>query len=136
MNHFKFGTEWADDLFDGEIAFGNMRAAFEEAAATHPTEVREAHYRFAGHAVRFRILGRDLAENIGRPFSHLRLAHEVSVPQLTIDLWDEKLQRDFRSTPFDPDAGWHERTVSSRDRRFLGQHLPHTFSCLDRESGQ
>jgi len=26
--------------------------------------------------------------------------------------------------------------VSSRDRRFLGQHLPHTFSCLDRESGQ
>ena len=136
INHYKFGTEWAEDRFDGEAAFGHMRAAFDEAATACPAELRDAFYLFAGQNVRLRILGRELAENIRGPFSHLRLEHAVSFPQLTIELWDENLQPGFRRPPFDPDAGWHETTVTSRDGRFLGQHLPHTFSCLDRERGQ
>jgi len=136
INHFKFGTEWSEDRFEGEVAFDNMRTAFDQAAAAHPAELREVFYLFAGQNVRFCVLGRELAENIGKTFSHLRLDHQVSSPQLTIELWDESLQPGFRVPPFDPDAGWHEATVTSRDRRFVGQHLPHTFSCLDRERGQ
>jgi hypothetical protein len=32
------------------------------------------------------------------------------------------------------DLGWTEATVQTTEDRFIGQRLPHTFSCLDREA--
>jgi hypothetical protein len=135
IDRFKFGTIWRDDQFDGETAFRNMRRAFAEAVTSEPNELLESFYLFAGRAVRVRVLGRELAEHIDRPFSHLRTDGPVSRPQLTIELWDaHRTRRGFREEPFNSDAGWHEKTVKSGHERFVGQQLPHTVSCLDRRS--
>ena len=41
-----------------------------------------------------RVVGRDLAQTILRPFEHLRLsASPLARPRLTIDLWDASLTR-------------------------------------------
>jgi hypothetical protein len=135
LNRARFGTEWSEECFDGEIAFANMREAFDQAAADHRDELDESHYIFAGRSVRIRVVGRELAKHILRPFAHVRAVGPAPVePQLTIDLWHDKTR-----PPIGPeydDLGWSETTVQSTGNRFLGQRLPHTFSCLDRESGR
>ena len=131
----RFGTSWTQDHFDGEVAFNNMRAEFEAAAAKQPEELRESFYLFGGQRVRIRIVGRELAEHIGRPFSHLRICEQNSTaPQLFIDLWDAN-KANASEQIFPREAlQWTETTVKSLDDRFLGQQLPHTHSCLDREA--
>ena len=138
IDRSRFGTTWdSENLeeFNGEIAFGIMRAEFEEAAAKNPSHVREFYYMFGGQSVRLRIVGRELAEHMGRPFSHLQTNRPCSpAPQLTIDLWDDETNRDRLIAATENDLGWTEATVQSTDDRFIGQRLPHTFSCLDRET--
>jgi hypothetical protein len=132
MRTFEFGTSWIENQFMGDVAFANMHAAFAQAASAHPSELREFFYVLAGHPVRVRILGSQLAENFDRPFSHLRANAQLTSPKLTIELWDDNKTR---REPMDPHQPWHETTVMSQDGRFLGQRLPHTFSCLDRAAG-
>ena len=136
INRSRFGTEWSEERFNGEIAFVNMRAEFEEAAANYRDEVYESFYIFAGRSVRIRVVGRELAKHIVRPFAHLRATEPAPLnPQLTIDLWDDN--KTHIQQPIGPeydDLGWTETTVQSTGDRFLGQRLPHTFSCLDREA--
>lgn len=135
INRFRYGTTWEEDRFEGEAAFRTMRAEFADAVATHSQELHESFYTFAGQSVRFRILGSDLAQNITLPFSHLRTANRNAVPQLTIDLWDESKSKGGRNVAScNGDVGWHETTVQCNER-FVGQQLPHTFSCLDRATG-
>jgi len=43
--------------------------------------------------VLLRIIGDELAEHICRPFSHLRIPANHHVPDLTIEIWDEKRGR-------------------------------------------
>ena len=112
-----------------------MRTEFERVMAQYPDEVCESFYLFGGQRVRIRIVGRELSEHFLRPFSHLQIGKD-SFPslRLSIDLWDaHKISLDCkrRSTPADP--GWTERTVQSADGRFVGQQLPNTTSCLNRE---
>ena len=138
INRSRFGTTWCEDLFDGKKAFKNMQSMFEEAMARHPDALYESFYVFGGHHVRIRVIGRTLAEHICRPFLHLQ-AYEPYPPrpQLTIDLWDENetgISDQVKSIGNDPK--WTERTVKTRDERFIGQQLPHTLSCLDRETGR
>jgi hypothetical protein len=114
-----------------------MRAAFTEAAIARPCELVESFYLFAGRTVHVRVLGRELAETIDRPFSHLRIDQPVSQPQLTIELWDAHSGRSGSGEePLNGDGGWYENTVMSNQERFIGQQLPHTFSCLDRKSAR
>src|SRR3989442_161175 len=136
INGSRFGTTWSQDHFNGEIAFRNMRAEFEEAAAKHPDELQESFYIFAGQRVHIRIVGRQLAKHMGRPFSHLRTDEQSpATPQLTIDLWDENKANIDGHVPLAPDdLEWTETTVKSADDCFVGQQLPHTLSCLDREA--
>jgi hypothetical protein len=135
IKHLRFGTSWNEEHFDGALAFGNMRAEFEAAAAKYPAEVHESFYIFGGRSVRIRAVGRSLAEHICRPFSHLRTNGRVpAAPQLAIDLWDDETNRDRLIAATQNDLGWTEATVESTDDRFIGQRLPHTFSCLDREA--
>lgn len=135
IDRSRFGTTWEVEDFNGAIAFGNMRAEFEEAAAKNPSHVREFFYTFGGQSVRLRIVGRELAEHFGRPFSHLKTnGHCSAAPELTIDLWDDEKNRDRLIAATQNDLGWTEATVQSTDGRFIGQRLPHTFSCLDRQT--
>lgn len=135
INRFRFGTTWTDDDFRGEIAFRNMRSEFERAMAQYPDEVRESFYLFGGQRVRIRIVGRELAEYLFLPFSHLQIGDDgFPTPRLSIDLWDtNKINVDCQRQSLPADLGWTEKTVQSADCRFVGQQLPHTASCLDRE---
>jgi hypothetical protein len=137
INRPRFGTTWSSDHFDGEVAFRNMQAEFEQAVAKYPDELHESFYVFGGQNVHIRIVGRELAEHICRPFSHLRAEKQSSETlRLIINLWDENkthIARQFPSTL--DDLKWTEATVKSADDRFIGQQLPHTVSCLDRDVG-
>lgn len=134
----RFGTTWDSENpqgFDGATAFKNMRAEFDEAAAKTPHQVRESFFVFGGRSVRVRVVGHDLTEHFVRPFSHLQANGRCAQPpQLTIDLWDDENNRDRMVAATENDLGWTESTVQSSDDRFIGQRLPHTFSCLDREA--
>jgi hypothetical protein len=89
INGSRLGTTWSENHFNGETAFRNMQAAFEGAAAKHPDELHESFYIFGGRKVRLRIVGRELAEHICRPFSHLRTDDRIpAAPRLTIEIWD------------------------------------------------
>ena len=136
INESEFGTTWSEGDFDGQIAFKNMRAAFELAAANHPGELYESFYIFAGQPVRMRVVGRELANHIGRPFSHLRTDEPSSAPlQLTIEIWDKNKMNGRCQAPINRDElEWTETTLHSPDRRYIAQQLPHTVSCLDRNS--
>jgi hypothetical protein len=130
----RFGTTWSKDHFNGETAFNNMQRAFADVATKYPDELQESFYIFGGRNVRIRFLGRELADHIRRPFSHLKTAGRiVKTPDLAINFWDDRLTGgDHYAHWSDNGTGWHETTLESSDGRFLGQRLPNTFSCLDR----
>src|ERR1051325_2918945 len=89
LNEVKFGTDWSEDRFEGAVAFSKMSAEFETAAAKYPDERREVFYTFAGETVRLRVVGKELATHLDRPFCHLRVSeHDVPTPRLTIRVWD------------------------------------------------
>src|SRR5205809_6919229 len=98
-----------------------MRAEFEEAAAKNPSHVRESYYMFGGQSVRLRIVGRELAEHMGRPFSHLQTNRPCSpARQLTIDLWYDETNRDRLISATENDSSWTVAIVRSTDDRFIG----------------
>ena len=131
INGSRFGTTWSENHFNGETAFRNMQAAFHGAVAKHPDELHESFYIFGGRKVRLRIVGRELAEHICRPFSHLRTDDRIpAAPRLTIEIWDHnKATIDGEAPLTSDDLCWTETTVKSIDKRFIGQQLPHTVSC-------
>jgi hypothetical protein len=137
LNPSRFGTTWNEKQFDGKTAFKNMQAAFHGAIAKHPDELHESFYIFGGRRVRLRVVGRDLAEHFRRPFSHLRTDdRNPEAPRLTIEIWDHnKATIDGEAPLTSDDLCWTETTVKSMDKRFIGQQLPHTVSCLDRDAG-
>jgi hypothetical protein len=133
---WRFGTKWEAPHFDGAAAFREMQAGFRQAAARHPAEYHESFHAFAGETVALRIVGKQLAEHVLLPFSHLKTSPGAQTPVLTIGLWDEAKGRSPRSVPPREELKWTETTVTSPDGQFIGQRLPHTFSCLDRLSGR
>jgi hypothetical protein len=138
LTGLRFGTRWSRDHFNGAVAFNNMRSTFEEVITKRAYDLCESFYTFGGQTVRMRVVGRELADHIYRPFSHLRIAGPVvAAPQLTIDLWDEnELPAGCRIDSGHNDHGWIETTVKSSDGRFIGQQLPNTLTCLDRKAKQ
>ena len=120
--------------FQGSEVFQLLGRAFQYAMEKNLTEVQESCFVFGGRFVRFRIVGRELAEKILRPFSHLRHAGAVPEnPHLTIDLWDEcKTKVRCQAHTTSCDSKWHQITVQSSDGRYLAQQLPNTLTCLDR----
>jgi hypothetical protein len=117
--------------FDGELAFRNMREEFQAALESHPAEYHQDYYLFGGAPVFIRIVGNQLAEHICRPFSHLRIEANHDIPELTIELWDEKTGRDGIGIQPREEQKWTEATCKSADSLFVGQRLPHTYSCLN-----
>jgi hypothetical protein len=122
--------------FAGARIFSILRDAFLWAMKNHPDQVNESFYEFAGHPVRLRIVGRELAEHLVLPFSHLRLREPAATtPQLTIDLWDEKATGICCRTETQTGV-WQSTEVSaaSADGRFFGHHSPNTVTCFDRHT--
>lgn len=113
-----------------------MSLAFEKATVRHPHRLQESFYQFGGQRVRIRIVGREMATHITRPFSHLRAdVADTRTPQLTVDLWDESETgvhcqvsplNGGRQTPF---------AALAPDGRFLAQQRPNVLNYYDR-SGQ
>jgi len=130
----RFGTLWRTDRFEGRVAFQTMRDEFKAVLAACPDQCHESHVVFGGARVLLRIIGDELAEHICRPFSHLRIPANHHVPDLTIEIWDEKRGRTGRKVPPREEQKWTEATVASSDGLFVGQRLPHTYSCLDRRA--
>jgi len=122
--------------FEGGVAFQAMGAAFERAMRKFPENVHESCYIFGGNSVRIRIIGRQLAQHILQPFSHLRVDTTGSIPpQLTIDLWDENTTNVRCYTRSRANGtGWTQVTSMSSDGQFIGQLLPNTLTCLDRKA--
>jgi len=137
-DYLRFEPTGIQGHLDAAITFRAVEAAFEQALKRHPDGVRRSFYTFAGQSVRVRIVGRQLAEHIVRPFAHLQISEPSSVaPQLTIDLWDENetsVRCQARSARSDP--RWSEITAMSADGRFVAQRLPNTLAGLDREAGR
>ena len=133
-NGSKFGTSWSEENFNGATAFESMRTSFEDIAAKHRGELHESLYTFGGKTVLIRIVGNELVTHLSRPFSHLQAPGENLIsPQLTIDLWNENKPAGLAKTSWHKDLEWTEATLRSHEGRFVGQQLPHTHSCLDRE---
>jgi hypothetical protein len=133
-DHLRFDITGVQGNLDPPLVFRSLQAAFELAVERRPESVHESFYVFAGHSARLRIVGRNLAEHIVRPFSHLRVDEPSGeAPKLTIDLWDEtetKIRCQTRSN--ENELRWSQLTVESVDRRFMAQRLPNTLTCLDR----
>ena len=69
--------------------FKIMQSAFQQAMVENPHSLSESAFIFAGRQVRIRVLGRKMAQQVLRPFSHLGSNGSGAVhPHLTIDLWD------------------------------------------------
>ena len=132
---FKGAAEVIDQpTFQGSEVFRLLERAFQYAMEKNSAEVQESCFVFGGRFVRFRIVGRELAQKILRPFSHLRHAGAVpDNPHLTIDLWDEcKTKVRCQAHTISCDSKWNQITVQSSDGRYLAQQLPNTLTCLDR----
>lgn len=131
----KFGTFRNQSYADGAMAFNTLLRKFDRTAACHPGELSESFYIFGGKQVRLRIVGRELAKYIVLPISHLRIQGQSRVPvQLTIDIWDGNGTIDNDSLLSHGNVECYETILKSPDGRFIGQRLPYTVSCLDRQS--
>ena len=109
-----------------------MLLAFERATLKHPHRLQESFYQFGGQRVRIRIVGREMAMHITRPFSHLRAdVSDTRTPQLTIDLWDES-ETDVHCQ-VRPLNGGRQTTfaVLAPDGRFLAQQRPNVLNYYD-----
>jgi hypothetical protein len=116
--------------------FGFLADAFERALRRHPDRVHESYYVFGGQNVRLRVVGRELARDVTRPFAHLRASNPLAT-QLAVDLWDENeigIRCQQGSTGVD--VPWSDVTTASPDGRFLVQRLPNTLTCLDLRRGR
>jgi len=109
-----------------------LEQLMERAMTTCPDRIHEAHYAFAGHAVRIRVVGDQLAEQLALTFGHLRRS-ESARSHLTIDLWDQRetgvrspLQVPSNSLDLSP---W---LSISEDNRFVMSVLRQSITSFDR----
>ncbi len=122
--------------FDGAKTFRVMQEAFEQARQRNPDSCSESFYVFAGKIGRIRIVGRELAKYLLRPFSHLQIDQPVSdAPELKIDLWDEReteISREGGSPSYE--FAPNREVKVSLDRRVVRHQVFHTTTLFDRET--
>ena len=64
-------------MVDPQLAFGVLKDSFARAADRCGASVCETGYIFAGQKARFRIVGKDLLDQIHQPFAHLKVDKEL-----------------------------------------------------------
>jgi hypothetical protein len=123
--------------------YRRAKVGFERAARAHAGDLFESEHSFAGRQVRLRIVGRELAQTISRPFEHLRLRGTLpSAPRLSIDLWD--VSATGQAGPRQVEVASDRRTwrlqggilSASADGRYLGFEQDQAASWLDRAAGR
>ncbi len=120
--------------------FGAVAAGFDAAQRRHAAPPSVADHRFAGHVLRLRLVGRELAARVPAALAHLRVGDAAS-PGLLVDLWDEAACG--VTAPLAPgdfeDAGtvWHlgdgGLLISAEGGRVIGHHLRGATVWLDRQ---
>ena len=132
------------DNSNGDIAFHQMRTAFERAWTVHPDRRWESFCTFAGRRARMRVVGRGLSEQIARAFQHLLAKGDPLSGELKIDLWDEGdtlITYPVHSEPIDEhllkSTAYVEfgLILGSLEDRFIGCQCPQVITWFDR-SGQ
>jgi hypothetical protein len=119
--------------------FERLRTGFARAAAACPHDLDEAHFLFGGQPARMRIVGKEPARHVPRPFEHLRIgAAAGAAPRLDIALWDvrETGVVVMPGEPPMPVADGETHTEISDTGRFVRQWTTHGTTVLDRQSGQ
>jgi hypothetical protein len=136
-DRLRFGGTTYLGYFDGMSAFEKIHDGFREALRSCQGLYREFYYTFAGRLVRFRIIGKKLAEIIELPFRHLCAG--LGSPSLTIDLWDQ--DETGVSCPLSTSEGDMPRSEpdveycfvkSSADGRFVCSERPQMMTLFDR----
>jgi hypothetical protein len=125
---------------NGELAFSAMQEAWRRAVAARPEEVVQTGFALAGRVIRMAVVGRRLADVIGKPFGHLPRLAESERPHLVIELWDEaatSVARPRLPQQTGQDAALEARmdpslTIGSPDDRHLGHLRPGLCAWIDR----
>ncbi len=132
------------DNSSGDIAFHQMRTAFERAWTSHPGHRWESFCTFAGRPARLRVAGHGLSQKIAEAFRHLLAKENPAGADLTIDLWDEadtSVPCPVNSEPVEPrllnSTSYVEfgLILGSLEDRFIGCQRPQAVTWFDR-SGQ
>ena len=132
----RFGTAWEEHAFDGSAAWTGMHETFCRAAAVAPSELCETWLELAGRPACLRVVGRELACHIVRPFAHLE-GRPSAAAELVIEIWDDRFAGALPPPErTEGETQWREATLHSSDGRFVAQQLPHTISCLDRDASR
>ena len=124
------------ESFSGaEASHAMLSAAYQRAADAAPDEVSASYFVFAGVPARIRVVGRRLADEFLCAFQHLRHRTEpTSVPQLTIDLWDEAATGVPCLGSLPPEMpGRPEYAAESPDGRYIVHQVARTRTCIDRK---
>ena len=115
-----------------------MQLAFEQVVNRYFDRLHEFHYIFGGYPVRMRVVGRELANSITRPFSHLQVDKpDQDISELTIDLWDES-DTGIRCQPpsLNGDSQFTKMTAISAEGRLVGQQLENVLTCYNHKTKQ
>ena len=120
-------------------AFDAAAEAFESATRSQPRALRQRYYRVAGQRVRVRIVGRELATALERPWAHLASADDDDAEEsaLTIDVWHEAETGIPHPEPaIHADFGLYGYMTVSEDLRFIAEQRPHSVQWFDRRANR
>jgi len=139
-----FRTHWESHPTKAAVAFSAMCRSHRRATDAVPSETLTLHVVLAGAVVRMRIVGRELAGRIGRPFRHLFLVGSPTRHDLAVDLWDERVagvpcpESAERPDEGEPTAGDHDPpvTIGSPSDRCVGHLRPEILVWTDREAAR
>jgi hypothetical protein len=110
-----------------------LEAGWVRAHEAHAGVVQESFLSLADRDVRVRILGRTLADDLLRPFEHLRIDQPISGDlDLSIDVWDADALRSGPPSDLDSDGAPPWR--ASADGRVVAYRHPDNVAMLDRQA--
>jgi len=127
----------------GDVAFRQMRTAFERAWKSYPDRRWQSFCTLAGGRAEIRVVGQGLSEQIARAFQHLLTNGNRSSPALKIELWDEgdtSVSCPVNLEPVDErllkSTSYVEfgLILGSLEDRFIGCQCPQVITWFDRSS--
>jgi len=120
---------------DIAAAIAGLGVAFTKAVSRMPGELIESDYLIAGHAVRLRVAGSELAADIDRSLCHLR-ARDDADPDLTIEIWDDEAVGPAGWTDWPEDADFYGTLSVADGARFVLNQRQSSLMLLDRQENR
>ncbi len=119
-------------LIDIEQAKRSLAPAFELAVAQVPDSLVETDYTIAGHPVRIRIVGKQLAADVDKALCHLR-GGSSDAPELTVEIWDDGDVGPISWADWPEDADTNGTISLADEDRFVFTQRPASAMLLDRQ---